>query len=333
MGTGVGAGVAAAPTGPQRLRGTTDAEGSFALMVDEPGRYHTRIESPDSGRVYPARPLDIPDAETHHVEIAFSGVPVEGIVVDKDTAQPVARATVGLFAKSRTESSPPSQTQTGPDGRFSLEADPGEYRIWASADDYRQARSDVTVDSGTSDLRLELEHGLEVRGRVLDRHGRSVSGIEVFAMSEGQDDAFGQTLPDGTFRIGGLAAATYNLCAGGDLAGYAFRAGVRPGDSELSLTLRPGGTVRLLVRDSNGAPVPKAHAYVSKVDGAAMDLPYVGGWGPTNSSGFTELGVPAGALQLSVGAEKYRVGTAQVQVGEGAAVNVEVTLEGPTTKP
>jgi hypothetical protein len=70
---------------------------------------------------------------------------------------------------------------------------------------------------------------------------------------------------------------------------------------------------------------------VSKVDGDAVEVPSTAG--PTDSSGFAEVTVPAGALQLSVGAEKYRVGTAQVQVGEGAAVNVEVTLEGPTTRP
>jgi Carboxypeptidase regulatory-like domain len=333
MGSGLSLGVAASPTGPQHLRGTTDEEGSFALIVDEPGRYHARIESPDTGRHYPTRPLEIPDVEAHDVEITFSGVPVDGFVVDGETEKPVARATVQLSPKGSAPS-PPGGAMTGADGRFSLEADPGEYRIWAGADDYRQARSEVTVDpAGTSDLRLELERGLDVRGRVLDRRGRAVSGIGVIAMSEDHDAAYGQTLPDGTFRIGGLAATTYNLCAGAELAGYAVRAGVRPSDSDLSLTLRPGGTVRLLVMGTSGAPVPKAHAHVSRIDGAAVDVPYSGDGGPTNSSGFTELPVPAGALQLSVGAEKYKTSTAQVQVGEGAAVSVEVTLEGPTSKP
>jgi hypothetical protein len=329
--SGPSLGVPASPTGPQHLRGTTDEAGSFALLVDEPGRYRARIESPETLRLYPTRPLDIPDVETHEVEIAFSGVPVDGIVVDGETEKPVARATVQLSPKGNAPS-PPSGAMTGADGRFSLEADPGEYRIWARADDYRQAHSEVTVDpAGTSDLRLELERGLDVSGRVLDRRGRAVSGIDVLATGEDHHSAYGQTLPDGTFHLGGLAATTYNLCAGAELAGYAVRAGVRPGDSEVSLTLRPGGTVRLLVKGTSGAPLAKAYAFVSKVDGAAVEVPSTAG--PTDSSGFAEVPVPAGALQLSVGAEKYRVGTAQVQVGEGAAVNVEVTLEGPTTRP
>ena len=332
MASGLSLGVAASPTGPQHLRGTTDEQGSFALLVDEPGRYRARIEHPETGRHYPMRPLDIPDVEAHDVEITFSGVPVDGIVVDGETENPVARATVRVSPKGG-DPSPPNGAMTGPDGRFSLEADPGEYRIWAGADDYRQAHSEVTVDpAGTSGLRLELERGLDVRGRVLDRRGRAVSGVGVTATSVDYDSAYGQTLPDGTFRLGGLGPSTYSLCAGAELAGYAVRAGVRPGDSELSLNLRPGGKVRLLVRGTSGAPVPKAHAYVSNVDGAAVEVPDAGG-APTNSSGFTELPVPAGALQLSVGAEKYRVGNTQVQVGEGATVSVEVTLEGPTSKP
>jgi hypothetical protein len=335
MGTGLATGVAAAPAGPQLLRGTTDEEGSFALIVDAPGRYRSRIENPADRRFYPTRVLEIPDVEAHVVDIEFSGVPVEGVVVERETERPVAGATVGLSAKAGTDSSPQTGTaRTGPDGRFHLEADPGDYRVWARADDHRRAQSEVKVDgAGTSDLRLELERGLDLKGRVLDRRGRAVSGVEVFAVSEDADFAYGQTLPDGTFRIGGLATASYNLCAGAELAGYAVRAGERPGDSEVSLTLRPGGTVRVLVKGPEGAPLPRAYASVSKVDGAVVNVPSTGGEGPTNASGITQIPSPAGAVELSVDAETFQGTTVQALVGEGATVNVEVTLKKPIRKP
>ena len=237
MSTGIGGGITAAPTGPQRLQGVTDEDGSFELIVDDPGQYRALIESQDARRRYPMRTLKIPDVETHGVELALSGVPVSGVVVDQDTEKPLEQAGITLSPKApRGATAPrafnsPGGATTGPDGRFELDADPGDYRLHARAEGYRNSISDVTVgEAGSSDLRVELEHGLEIRGRVLDPGGRPLSGITVSARSDeiGLDierlraDSSGWELRSGRSR----AQALQPLCGGG--AGGLRRSRRRP---------------------------------------------------------------------------------------------------------
>ena len=67
----------------------------------------------------------------------LSGVPVSGIVVEKDTDAPIAKA--GVSASAREEG---REHRGGADGRFHFELDPGEYRVSAGAPEqgYGQAK-------------------------------------------------------------------------------------------------------------------------------------------------------------------------------------------------
>jgi hypothetical protein len=58
----------------------------------------------------------------------------------------------------------------------------------------------------------------------------------------------------------------------------------------------------------------------------------MGGRGPTDSTGVTEIATPAGALEIEVRNETYK-GTAKVSVGEAATATTEVTLTEPVEKP
>jgi hypothetical protein len=329
MGSGFDA-VAGEPTGPQRHVGITGEDGTFALIVDTPGKYWVQTESQDGRTNYPGRSVQIPDVEAHSLDIAFSGVPVTGIVVDKETDQPVPQAWVSAAPKEAVPGA--TSAQTGTDGRFQLDADPGEYTLSARAEGYGVAKIAATVGpSGLSDARLELEKGLEIKGRVLDASGQGVSSIRVQATGPAVY-AGAETLPDGSFRISGLADKPYNLCAGADLAGYAVRMGIAPGGADITLNLRPASRIRLLVKGPDGSPLPKAWAFVTKLGGAAINVPFMGGRGPTDSTGVTEIATPAGALEIDVHAEKYK-GTATVTVGEGATATSEVTLTEPIEQP
>jgi len=324
--------VAGTPSGPQRHVGTTGEDGTFALIVDTPGKYWVQTESQDGRTNYPGRSVQIPDVETHSLEIAFSGVSVTGIVVDKDTDQPVPLAFVSAAPKDKN--APRTGTaQTGADGRFQLDADPGEYTLSARAEGYGMAKIDATVaSSGLSDARLELEKGLEIKGRVVDASGQGVSGVPVAARGGESEYGGAQTLPDGSFRISGLAARPYNLCAGTDLAGYAVRMDLAPGGADITLTLRPASRVRLLVKGPDGAPLAKARAFVTKLGGAPINVPFMGARAPTDATGVTEIATPAGALEIDVRTENYE-GTAKVTVGAAATATSEVTLTEPIEKP
>jgi hypothetical protein len=324
--------VAGAPTGPQRDVGTTGEDGTFALIVSAPGKFWVNTESVDGRTSYPSRELQIPDVETHGVEIAFSGVPVTGIVVDKETEQPVAQARVSAMAK---DASGPRATsgQTGADGRFQLDAEPGEYTLSAGAEGYAAARLPLTVgDAGVADARLELEKGLEITGRVLDATGRAVGSIQVQGVGEPGYSGHAETLADGSFRMKGLSAKRYNMCAGAELAGYAVRMGVSPGGPDVTLTLRPAAKVRLAVKGPDGAPMPKAWPNVTKLGGAPISVPWMGSRAPSDSAGMAEMSTPAGALEIEVWSPTHK-GTAKVTVAEGAMAAAEVTLTEPVEKP
>jgi hypothetical protein len=325
--------VAGEPTGPQRDVGITGEEGTFALIVGTPGKYWVQTESQDGRTNYPGRQVQVPDVESHSLEITFSGVPVTGIVVDKETDQPVPQAWVSAASKDKDAIPGATSAQTGADGRFQLDADPGEYTLLTRAEGYGTAKLPVTVGaSGLSDARLELEKGFDIKGRVLDASGQGVSGVGVQARGGQSEYGSARTLPDGTFHMSGLAGKPYTLCAGNDLAGYAVRTSVSPGGADITLTLRPASRVRLLVKGPDGSPLPKAYASVTKLGGAFISVPFMGGRGPTDSTGITEIPTPAGAVEIDVHGENYK-GTARVSVGEGATVASEVTLTEPVAQP
>jgi hypothetical protein len=316
--------------------GTTGEDGTFALIVDTPGKYWVQTESVDARTNYPTRQLEIPDVETHNVEIAFSGVPVTGVVIDKETDQPVAQAFVRAVPNDTAKADPGGggSARTGTDGRFQFDADPGENKLSAGAEGYATTNTVVTVPAtGLSDARLELEKGLEIKGRVLDASGQGVPSLYVSARSTtGDMEGKGaQTLPDGTFRMAGLPARPFNLCAGTELAGYAVRMGVSPGGADVTMTLRPAAKIRLLIKGPDGAPIAKAWPNVTKLGGAPISVSWMGPRAPSDSAGMAEMSTPAGALEIEVWSPTYK-GKTTVSVAEGATATAEVTLTEPIPK-
>ena len=86
-------------SGPQRLTAMTDESGAFALLADDPGEYHVHAQSSDGRLTLPNRSVAIPDADAYSVDLAYTGVPVTGIVIDGETEQPLANVTVGGRAR------------------------------------------------------------------------------------------------------------------------------------------------------------------------------------------------------------------------------------------
>jgi protocatechuate 3,4-dioxygenase beta subunit len=320
--------VPAAPTGPQRGTATTREDGSFELLVDEPGTYHASASSADGRVSYPERQVSIPDADSFTLDLTYSGVPVAGVVVDRDTEQPVADANVFASAKDAERREATSAGgNTGADGRFFLELEPGEYTLNVRAESYAVESSELTVGSGgSSEVRLTLSRGGAIAGRLLDPNGRPAGGIYVGI--RGDEDGTprwspgAQSLPDGSFQIANLAKGTYTLSAQSGSGMFALQTGVRPGQKDVTLTLQPGGRVQLLVRGPDGAPLEGAWASTSAVDGVKAGM---GGGLQTNAQGMTDLAAPAGQVELSVRKDRL-TGQTTVTVTPGGSVAAEVTL-------
>jgi uncharacterized GH25 family protein len=319
--------VSAAPTGPQHGTATTGEDGTYALLVDAPGHYRVSAKTPDSKAYFGARQLDVPDADSFVFDLDVGGVSVTGIVVAKADDSPVARANVSLSAKER-DASRFRQAGTGADGRFQVDALPGEYTVSASAEGYAESRQDITIGEAGGDVRLTLARGLTIRGRVMDTGGQAAGGCPVSISGSsvpGYQD-FVVTIADGSFEVKGLLPGAYTLFAGSTLAGFAVRSGVSPGASDVTLALQPGGQVRLRIRGPDGVPVPRAHAELRKVDGLPVNYDSIEGRAASDALGLLAVTMPAGADEIWVARDKLQ-GVVTVNVPSGGSASAEIVLK------
>jgi hypothetical protein len=322
--------VPAPPQGPQRLTGETDESGAFALIVDEPGAYRVFASTADGRITFPMRTVEIPDADAHAVDLAFTGVAVTGVVVDKETEQPVPAAHVSASSRNPAPSvgfAPGGGAEAGADGHFALELEPGDYRVSVYAGGYAPEMTEVSVAAGgaPTELRVALSRGGLISGRVLDAGGRPVGGVRVGAImdaTEGAGGGMGESLPDGSFQVTSLPPGRYTLTAHSDLGAFAVRSGVSAGQTGVTLTLLPGGSVQLQVVGPDGAPVERAFVRVSRVAGARVGM--MGGT-TTSPQGTAQLIAPAGDVELEVGRDKLR-GRVTVSVTSAAVTTAEVAL-------
>lgn len=313
-------------SGPQRLTAVTSEDGSYALLVGGPGSFYARVMSLDGKTAYLSKSVQVPDADTFSLDLNLAGASVTGVVVDRETSQPIARAWVSAFPRKGERTA--TGAESGADGRFELSLEEGDYRVSAQADGYAEDTADVTVSGGgASEIHLALLRGLSVKGRVLDAAGRGVSDLEVLGMAGADAERslkWALTLADGSFGLTGLGERPYNVVTGSAVAGFALRLGVSPGEKDLVLRLRPGGRVRLLARGPDGQPVAGARTRLVKLSGAPIFGPRPTR-GTTDSQGLVEISVPAGDLEIEVANEKLR-GTVRVGVPEGGTIAREVTL-------
>jgi hypothetical protein len=289
------------------------------------------VELQGGGQRHPGREVEIPDADRFELDLEIGAATVSGTVVDRDGGSPVAEASLEL---RRTDGAKEwsGGAESGPDGRFSIAAEPGEYRLEARARDRQPASQALSMGpSGVGDLRIELERGLEIRGRLLDAAGRPAPGFEILATpTDGERGGFGDSAPDGRFRIGGLAPKPHTIVAGAELAGYAVRSGVTPGGEPMVLTLRPAGRIAVRVVDAAGQPVRDAYPRVETIDGVRARIRSRVS-GPTDANGLCDLASPPGLVEVVARHEK-RTGRGSVSVRSGETVPLTVVLRAEPAK-
>ena len=313
------------PSGPPPLNAVTREDGSYELLVFMPGRAFVQMRSGD--QEHPGRDVEIPDAERYPLDLEIGGVTVSGLVVDRETGEPVPEAHVSLRPAEGQKTAQGGSAQCGIDGRFAVSAEPGEYRLSARANDRQPTSLPLSVGpSRVADLRVELVRGLEISGRLLDVAGRPAAGFQLVAVPpDGGNGGYDNSGPDGRFRIGGLAPAAHALVGGSELAGFAFRPAVTPGGEPLALTLRPAGHIRVRVVDPAGLPVKDAYPRVQTIDGARVRM--LGRTsGPTDASGVHELVSPAGFVEVVAYGEKGS-GRGTVTLAPGGTVPLTVILQ------
>jgi protocatechuate 3,4-dioxygenase beta subunit len=314
-------------SGPQRGLGRTREDGSYELLLDDAGEAMVRVETPDGKQALLNRQEAIPDADSHNLDLALTGVTLTGMVVDKLTEKGVAEARVS--ASPKKGSGPGTSAESGPDGRFTMDVEPGELRLRASASGYAEGALEVSVgQSGLNDVRVDLSKGLAIEGKVLDPQGRPVPGIVLMATSagprEGRSSRMSLGLADGSFRLEGLPAKPHSLLAGNARDGFAFRALVSPGAKDIALTLQPGGKVRARVVGPDGQPAERVMVALESVGGVPASLPMSSA--VSDAQGLAELELPAGPIELFARKGELRA-TRTVTLATGGMAAVELALK------
>lgn len=154
------------------------------------------------------------------------GLAILGRVLDGETSQPVAGARVSCEPGSANQFRKPRRlerlqtTITDADGIFLLEGlDPGRCRAMVRAPGFADWRHpEVSPDEAGTDLGdIELNHGMIVVGRVLDRSDRPQAGVPVEITEDAAYAYFAQTTVrtdhDGWFRAEALPVGSWVLSA------------------------------------------------------------------------------------------------------------------------
>ncbi|HXV64851.1 MAG TPA: carboxypeptidase regulatory-like domain-containing protein [Vicinamibacteria bacterium] len=243
----------------------TDAEGGFAVLGLEPGRYRLYARHPDYAPSASEATLENRDVEVDLV--LTQGVSVTGRLIDANDEPVRGRAalealdggSVGRLIESRLGA------DTDDDGTFTLSGVPrGEHRLRLSARGYGSESVDLYV-GGKSPVdigEVVLEVGIAIRGVVVDADGEGVGDarVQAFKASGSDRGISAQGEPDtetdweGRFVLAGLEEALYHLMVAAP--GYGREVtDVEAGSEAITVALRPAGTIRGSVSDTEGRPI------------------------------------------------------------------------------
>ena len=153
---------------------------------------------------------------------------ITGRVVDKPSGAPIARAVVTV---RNVKTQRAIQKVTNTDGRFivsglaagsyQVAGSPADFRATHVASRYGRALQIQLKGAETQDVAIALERAYAISGRVLDEAGLPLSGIRLNVRSLPTESTFfgfrGNATDDlGEFRLFGLGAGRYVLCAEGN---------------------------------------------------------------------------------------------------------------------
>jgi hypothetical protein len=309
--------------GSRSLSATTGEDGSYGLLVGEPGRYLARVTT-DGKLPLPVRTVEIPEAEWFGLDLDFETAVVEGVVLDAGSGKAVGQAHV--FASPKTPGAAFGETRANGEGRFHLELTPGEHRLTVQAPGYDRQAQDLTAGASRA-LRIRLHRGGRLQGAVIGPDGLGVAGVPVSAaggdpVSSSQWERATITEGDGTFALDGLGQGPCDVAAGSEAVGFATRAAVTAGEEPVLLRLTPGGRAQVRVRDEAGGPVAGAVAVVTGIYGARASVP---GLAVSDSQGTLVMPTPAGTVWLRV-IKGLRWSDVPIDVPSGGVGTAETVL-------
>ena len=192
-------------TGAMR-RATTDSNGEYSLEGLSPGEETINVSHPKYNNV--SRSVMLKGRETKLDITLEGGATVTGVVVT-DSGAPVADAEVDAYSAGGGGKS----ARTNASGTFEMQSlRPGRYRFTASKAGYVEGtESDVDISAGTP-IRIVLQTGGTIYGRVTGLSESDMPSASVTARS-GRASSSAAVDPQGNFRIEGVPTGTVSVSA------------------------------------------------------------------------------------------------------------------------
>jgi large repetitive protein len=303
---------------------TADEQGVYQVSGLESGEYTVMVV--DSQRFSPySTTYNVRGGGTFDID--FKAASIRGRVVNAGTNEPIADASVQFRpAQVTLGNNMPRSAVTDPSGGFAIDfVPPGSYVVTASREGFGNQVLDLQVgDGGRDDIELKLNRNDGVTLKVVDgRDGRALSAMLVVF------DMQGRVVHENRMYFRGTDAVSDTkvpLSPGQYIAtvssmGYAPRTATFSSPSSQTVSLTPGGTIRvrskhstrrrMRLHDASGMHYPRF---------SPRPLPYDL---PPGTIPFEHIAPGAYTLQL-LNDDESVASTTQVIVREGEVVEVEL---------
>lgn len=308
-------------------------DGSFRIPDRRAGeRLDLTVEKPGYARAAVAG-VEAPTRRPVEVELLRASR-VHGEVVDSN-GRPIDDARVWVSQSFQGGSRTGDSVTTDERGVFELdEVAPGELELGARAEGYQQTLLGsllVEPERDLEDVRIVLEPGGTLAGRITDASGRGVADATVL-LSEGTGLRFSGTFrggdrsdAEGRYRLEGLRPGRAELSVRHeDFAVARQTVVVEPGENRLDVTLDSGVTVSGRVVAESGEPLVGADVRLR-----TSSLTAFGRQGDTSGSdgAFSIRGVREGSYTLIAEKQGFASGVVEeLEVGAGGVEGLEVRL-------
>jgi 5-hydroxyisourate hydrolase-like protein (transthyretin family) len=307
---------------------SADDEGKFKMSSLDRGNY--MVMAFEDGHGIAQKTEVRPPTEGLELTLA-QAAGITGVVLDKETGEPVPSFTVRPFVASQPMNYIYSfaYEQNDPDGKFSLTVDAGgPYTLEIRADGY--ANLDVPGVAAKLDEVTELTVELTpigiVQGVVRGPDGAPIAGAEVYIRKGGFTPSAHKTLyamsgPEGEFRVEGLPVRPTNLVVTHPEFSNGEIKGVTPTTegTPVEVKLGAGGAVHVTVTDTAGQPVAGITVNIM-VQGDFMNV-------------RTEASGEDGMVRFEpISAGTYTVSSGNIAANQGSSFKQAVVQPGQTVQ-
>ncbi len=326
--------------------GVADEYGRYEIVKGKPGkRYIVTAYLPGYVSAVSEPFQLVPGRDQEGVDFSLKkGCSLSGRVTD-EKQNPVSGAKVktgkkggfGPFDSDLGTSSAKGQgiALTDDTGNFTLSGiEPGSYKIQVSAKGYSTANVDnvkFSEDSKSEPLKIVLQAGLTISGRVTDSSGKPLHGAKVWAFGSGETGYVSrrtETDEEGRYEIVSLSSGSYKVRT--RLKGYSRERteGVEPPAEDIDFVLSSGGRIagRVLDRES-GRSVTRFRYMTDQAPYSKKILFKYGKEQVSEDGTFETKPLDPGDYAVTVSADGYAPERVEgIEVESGKTVQVDIRL-------